>query len=307
MSRPPAYSIDDINEFVIPDEPIDTPTSANNQQSLSLTSQGALRSLASAGMFSGFMPKVDLSLTFSAFTTSTSTTNKVRERQYTGGDTLDEPVWATLKRDGLQILRRLFIVVWPMQLTKLASTHQLRLVNFAQANGLRLPSSLSRVVDVDEQDAGESATGILNQDLVLETLDWDLWGPLIFLLVFSVCLGMLATDTNGVFSGSFAFVWLFFFIIGLNIQLLGGTISFLSAISAAGYLMFPIVLGEVICLLLLKHKFFRIILMAVLNVWSIYVGLLSLKCLGVLPGRVLLAMYPLALMYCMLLWLVVIT
>lgn len=303
MSQPPAYSIDDVNEFIIADEPLE---GQPNYGSSGPTQSSSSGSRNTGGIFSGIMPKVDLSLTFSAFTTSTNTSSRVRERQYTGGDTLDEPVWATLKRDGSQIIRRLFIVVWPMQLTKMAITQQLRLVNFAQANGLRLPSTLSHVVvDVDEEQ--ENTTGILNRDLVMETLDWDLWGPLIFSLLFSVCLGVLAGDTNAVFSGLFAFIWFFYFVIGLNIQLLGGTISFLSAISAAGYLMFPIVLGEVICLLVLKLKFFRIILMTVLNMWSIYVGSLLLKCLGVLPGRVFLAMYPLGLMYCMLLWLVVIT
>lgn len=303
MSKLPNYTLEDANEFIIPDEPVESSPSyrSSGLDEISV----ALDHGHANNLLSGFIPKVDLSLTFSAFTTSSSTSVRVKELQYTGGDTLDEPVWHTLKRDGLQIIRRLFIVVWPMQLNKLAIANQKRLFNFAQVNGLRLPRNYSNVVDVD--DVTESNVGLSNEEVKIGTLDWDLWGPLIFSLVFLVCLGLSASDTNTVFSGSFAFIWFFYIVIGLNIQLLGGTISFLSAISAAGYSMFPIVMGEICCSIVLKLKFFRIILMFVLNLWSIYVGSLSLKCSGVLPGRVLLAMYPLALMYCALSWFVVIT
>lgn len=46
-------------------------------------------------------------------------------------------------------------------------------------------------------------------------VDWDLWGPLIFSLTYSVVLGLTSSHTNQVFSGSFALIWLFFIIIGL--------------------------------------------------------------------------------------------
>lgn len=272
-------------------------------------------------------PKVDLSSTFKPFTSNPPGNNKVKERQYTGGDTLDEPVLKTLTRDLSQIGRRLAIVIWPVQLQSLASKQQLRLVQFAQSNGVNLPQLIftqddhtqRQQNDVDDfeindeiegdEDIETAAMDDTQTALIKNNLDWDLWGPLIFSLVYSVSLGLSAPNnqTNQVFSGTFTFIWLFSIVIGLNIQLLGGNISFMSAISASGYSLFPIVVGLLLSALVIKWKFIRMIVMLVLCSWSIYLGVLSLKCSGVLPGKVLLAIYPIGLMYAVLGWLCVIT
>jgi len=306
--NPPKYTVNDVNDFIIPDEEVSTPETNSPNNNASTTNSNT-----STNIFSqfGFVPKVDLSSAFTSFSTAANVPDntRVKERQFTGGDTLDEPITATLKRDLMQIVKRLFIVIWPMQLEALALKQQQNFVQFAQANGIRVPELISQRIPVPEVE-DEQAVGVSNSDLIkYETLDWDLWGPLIFSLIFSVCLSLSGSgdQTNLIFSGSFAFVWVFYFVIGLNIQLLGGSISFLSAISAAGYSMFPIVLGEVLCSLLIKWKLLRLVLMSILNCWSIFVGQMSLKCSGVLPGRVLLANFPLALMFSALSWLVVIT
>ncbi|KAK6205630.1 uncharacterized protein RJT21DRAFT_118146 [Scheffersomyces amazonensis] len=324
----------DVDEFIIPDEDFEeTPTpkpksasntntygsqssSSNNNNNNTNTNNSSSNS-GSGNIFSqfGFTPKVDLSSTFAPFTSSANlpANNSVRERQYNGGETLDEPILETLKRDLFQIGKRLAIVVWPYQLAQLAKTQQSRLVDFAATNGIRLPDSIiaNRRISVShDADEEETGTGIESSELINQgNLDWDLWGPLIFSLVYSVTLGVSAPNqqTNSVFSGSFSFIWIFFIVIGLNIQLLGGTISFMSAISAAGYSMFPIVVGALISALVIKWKLLRLAILVILNIWSIYAGLMSLKCSGVLPGRVLLAMYPVGLMYSVLSWLVVIT
>lgn len=295
----------DVDDFIIADDE-NTSSSRNYNYNNSSTSP-----------FSAFnfVPKVDLSTAFGPFSgfggssgdPSLPSNIKIRERQYTGGDTLDEPVWETLKRDLLQIGKRLAIVVWPMQLANLAKQQQSRFLNFAQSNGINIPESLGNVMTVqpeEEDETGISSNQLINQD----NLDWDLWGPLIFSLVFSMILAFTnKNQTTEVFSGSFAFIWIFYFVIGLNVQLLGGTISFLSAISAIGYSMFPIVVGELISTLVIKWKWLRIIIMAVLDAWSIFAGVMSVKCSGVFPGRVLLAMYPVALFYSVLSWLVIIS
>ncbi|QWU88051.1 hypothetical protein CA3LBN_002316 [Candidozyma haemuli] len=278
----------DPSDFIIPDEA--APQPAPSQP-------------ASSGF--SWAPKVDLSSAFSPFIKSPQfqQNNTIRERQYSGGDTLDEPVWHTLKRDLLQIGRRLAVVVWPAQLKQLAYKNQQNLLNFASNNGVRLPSSLSHATSVPEDD--EDSQG--SDDVAV--LDWDLWGPLTFSLAYSVTMGLLApkSQTNVVFSGTFSFTWLFYLVVGLNIQLLGGTISFLSAISATGYSMFPLVVGALVNGLLIKWRLIRLIIMFILNAWSVYAAQMSLRCSGVLPGRVFLAIYPVALMYAVLSWLVVIT
>lgn len=257
-------------------------------------------------------PKVDLSSTFTPFVTSSEfqQNNTIRERQYSGGDTLDEPVWHTLKRDLAQIGRRLAIVVWPAQLQKMAQEQQARLVDMAAQKGIHLPSLVMHAVrPVSEDYGGDShnETQVLLESVV--SLDWDLWGPLLFSLAYSVTMGAAAPNkqTNVVFSGTFSFIWIFYLVVGINIQLLGGSISFLSAISATGYLIFPIVLGAVLSTLLIPWRLARLLLMLMLMIWSVYAASMSLKCLGVLPGRILLALYPVILMYATLSWLAVIT
>lgn len=312
----PKYSISDIDEFIIPDEEDDAPDYATINPATSFRPSGGASSTQTTtnGAFSGFssfMPKVDLASTFAPFATQEN--SKVQERQFSGGDTLDEPVWTTIHRDVLQIARRLQVVVWPMSLQKLALKQQLMLIDFAAQNGINLPDLVrNRTISVEDQDIDEERVGVqrsLSDYINKDSLDWDLWGPLVFSLGYSVALGLTtsSSQTSLVFSGSFLLIWLFYVVVGLNIQLLGGTISFLSAISAVGYLMFPITLGEILCALLIKWKLVRLILMTILNIWSIYAGVMSLKCSGVLPGRVLLAVYPVGLMYSVLSWLVIIT
>lgn len=293
------FVVADEPDFIIPDEepapkPAAAPAPARAPEPLPTSSA------------TGFpwIPSVDLSSAFAPFMNPLQG-NAVDERRYTGGDTLDEPVLETLRRDLGQIGRRVAAVVWPLQLQALARTQQARLVDLATLNGLRLPASVTNSArsvpayeDLDETEAVSVAT-----------LDWDMWGPLIFSLAYAVTMGVAAPaqQANVVFSGTFSFMWLFYLVVGLNIQLLGGLISFLAAISATGYLVFPIVVGALVSTLFLKWRFFRLVLMAVFSLWSIYAANLSLKCLGVLPGRVFLAIYPVGLMYVVLLWLVVIT
>lgn len=291
------------SNFIIPDEDVPSPAAASSNP-YSASAGGP-----SGGQSSFWTPKVDLSLAFTPFIKSKDfqETNTIRERQYAGGDTLDEPVWHTLRRDLAQIGKRLAIVVWPAQLKSMARAQQDRLVSLASDSGFRIPEQVINAVRPVVDDSEEAIGGGNSSDVA--ALDWDLWGPLIFLLVYSVTMGFAApgAQTNVVFSGTFTFIWVFYFIVGLNIQLLGGTISFFSAISATGYSMFPLVVGSVICTLFVKWRLLSLIILGVLFVWSDYAAIMSLRCLGVLPGRVLLALYPVSLMYAILAWLAIIT
>lgn len=290
------------DDFIIADEEAASASQPHQSQ------QEPAESLSN-GFNSFWTPKVDLLTAFTPFVTSLNfqQTNTIRERQYTGGDTLDEPVWQTLKRDLAQIGKRLAIVIWPAQLQQLAKSHQLGLINLATNNGIRLPLLIVNATRPVPEDEDED--NLEGNSSKVTALDWDLWGPLIFSLGYSVTMGLAApnSQTNSVFSGTFTFIWLFYLVVGLNIQLLGGSISFLSAISATGYSMFPIVIGAVVSTLFIKWKLVRLAIISVLDLWSVYAAVMSLRCSGVLPGRVFLAIYPVALMYAVISWLVVIT
>lgn len=283
----------DPEQFIIPDE--DTgftkrPAAVNSPLGNSSSSFGnsSAGSLANKSSTPFWVPKIDLSA-YPLFPGETRNPQKVERRQYQGNDTLDEPVWHTLRRELVQIGRRLALVVWPVQLQKMARQQQAKLADFAAKNGVLIPGQVPSTAET--ADALESGT---SQNGLLGALDWDLWGPLIFSLSYSVAVGLSASSLqkNFVFSMSFLFIWFFYLVTGANTQLLGGTVSFYSAISLTGYLMFPTVVGAVLSVLLLNRGWIRVLIMTVAAIWSIYAGLLSLRCSGVKMDRYLLAIYP---------------
>ena len=84
---------------------------------------------------------------------------------------MDEPVWETLKRDLLQIWRRLAVVVWPAQLQQMASKNQRKLLDFASSNGVRLPALMVHATSVpeDEEDH-QSLDAVSYTHLTLPTI-----------------------------------------------------------------------------------------------------------------------------------------
>jgi hypothetical protein len=119
---------------------------------------------------------------------------------------------------------------------------------------------------------------------------------------------MLSTQASSseVFSGVFALVWLTLAVIAINIQLLGGTISFFNALSTTGYALFPLLISATLSIFV-TWSFIRFILYIIFVSWAVYAATVNLKVNGVLPGRVFLAIYPVGLVYATLGWLCVIT
>ncbi|OBA22598.1 hypothetical protein METBIDRAFT_39895 [Metschnikowia bicuspidata var. bicuspidata NRRL YB-4993] len=280
------------NDYIIPDEPAPEPAAPAGARGRGAHNHSPGTETAAPGF--PWTPAVDLLAAFTPFFAPKTgpAAPRVSERRFAGGDTLDEPILETLKRDMLQIGRRVAAVVWPAQL-------QTRLAAVAAAGG---PVAAAAAAEAPGHVTHEAPGGLL-------PLDWDLWGPLVFLLAYAVTMGaaLPAAQTNMVFSGTFLLMWMFYLVVGFNVQLLGGTVSFLAAISAAGYLMFPLVAGALVSTAAVPWRMARLVVMAFCAVWSIYAASVCLRCLGVLPGRLFLAIYPVTLMYAVLAWLVVIT
>lgn len=267
------------------------------------TSSTAGTSGANGGFFnftSFTRPNIDLSTSLNPILKN----EQVREHSFTGGDTLDEPVWKTLERDVKAIGHRLFSVVWPASLSKLAKLQQHNLLIAARNSGLNVGINFDQLGQDLEADIANTPI----DDSDLKKLDWDLWGPLVFTLSFSVILGVLSpkASSSEVFSGVFALVWSALAVMALNIQLLGGTISFFNALSTTGYALFPMLVLAIVSVFV-KLSFVRFIVYITMVAWAIYAATVSLKVNGVLPGRVFLAIYPVGLVYATLGWLCVIT
>ncbi|KAK6442233.1 hypothetical protein LTR95_001535 [Oleoguttula sp. CCFEE 5521] len=200
-------------------------------------------------------------------------------------DTLDESVWATLRRDLLAVWEKMRQVLWPKYL--LGGSMQGKIV----------PTGLEDIRGIVGR--GLDADGLLQSGGMSEGLrDWDLWGPLLFCLLLSFFLSMNARDDqrSTVFSGVFALVWIAEAVVTLQIKLLGGNIAFFQSVCIIGYTLFPLVIAS---LLSAVHVPFivRIPVFIVLALWSLAAGVSILGGSGVVKGRLLLAVYPLFVFY----------
>ncbi|VVT51815.1 uncharacterized protein SAPINGB_P003222 [Magnusiomyces paraingens] len=271
--------------FIQPDHQIESDIPATPApKSVPTNPTTSANAAAASSSFMSNQPPPAYSLD-SAFTTTTG--DRVEQRRFMGGDTLDEPVTATLMRDVRGVGHRLRQVIWYSPATSLR-----------EARGLDPEAAGGFGYDPN---AAASAAHLTRQE-------WDLWGPLVFCLVIAVAMSMLAPNhqASEVFSGVFVLVWLGQMVVTLNIRLLGGNILFFHAMCVTGYCLFPLVIAAIISACVGSYLV-RIIADTILVAWAIFSATMGLKHSGVLPSRVFLAMYPVGLFYTGLGWLCVIT
>lgn len=173
-------------------------------------------------------------------------------------DTLDETVWATVRRDAALVQRNCAAVLLP--------------TNWGANGATRLR-------------------------------EWDLWGPLVFVLTLSSLLSAGVPNGHETFSVVFATVGLGAVALTANVLLLGGKIIFLQSVALLGYCVVPLCLASVLCLAS-ENKIFRFIVVAAAVTWS---GKASVPFVSaaVPNARRALAVYPVLLMYVFLGWLAV--
>ncbi|KAK9771282.1 putative Protein YIP [Seiridium cardinale] len=214
-------------------------------------------------------------------------------------NTIDETVWDTLRRDLLAVWSKMREVLYPRYLfggTMFESSEgfrgayaNLRGAGFGGARE-ELQSLAGRVMDPE---------ALLNQNNMTPGLrDWDMWGPLIFCLLLSMLLSYRAQSdqTDIVFSGVFAMVWIGEAVVTLQIKLLGGNISFAQSVCIIGYTLFPLVIAAMFSAVKLP-TIPRIPIYIVLVAWSLAAGVSILGGSGVVKNRVGIAVYPLFVFY----------
>lgn len=173
-------------------------------------------------------------------------------------DTLDETVWATVRRDAALVRRNCAAVLMP--------------TNWGANGATRLR-------------------------------EWDLWGPLVFVLTLSATLSAGVPDGHETFSVVFATVGIGAVALTANVLLLGGRIIFLQSVALLGYCVVPLCLASALCLAS-ENKIFRLVVTAAAVTWS---GKASVPFVSaaVPNARRALAVYPVLLMYVFLGWLAV--
>jgi hypothetical protein len=272
---------DDI--FITPDvETNNKPTSSKPKQSLNPVDPTPVQPQATANEplfnFSSFItPQIESFVQI-----------ETRERPFTGGNTLDESVLTTLHRDLSTIADKLLSILWPLRLRQSLIAVRKISDRISGNNG-----------DVEDS-IGSSGSDGLQDEYSSETLkkirDWDLWGPLVINLVFSLIITYLQsrsltgseTDSSNnsssqTFSAAFTLIWASLAILSVNIQLLspvqqrlenGGLtngvigLSFFQCISLLSYALFPIAIGGLTSVFI-PYKFIRLILNSMMLLWSL--------------------------------------
>jgi protein YIPF6 len=151
------------------------------------------------------------------------------DRAVAYNNTIDEPVWATLRRDLLAIWGKLREVLWPRYLFGGTMFEPGLHGAYAGLRGDQGEGGASLLGNARDE-LGTLAGRVLDPEALLSAnnmtpglRDWDLWGPLLFSLLLSVLLTINRSDQKDeVFSGVFAMVWIGEAVVTLQIKLLGG-------------------------------------------------------------------------------------
>ncbi|KAG7809179.1 hypothetical protein KL921_003176 [Ogataea angusta] len=219
---------------------------------------------------------------------------KFKENQFSGGNTLDESVLATLSRDLTSIGDKLLSILWPLRLRQ-----KLMLVRRV---GEQFPSTGSMISHTDsfnqhgifEERTPTEISNEYSEETIQKILDWDLWGPLVFVLSFSLIItylqskslssgGAESSETSQIFSASFSLIWVVLAVLSINIQLVSPVsqmtdngrltsgiigLSFFQCMSILSYTLFPIVLGG-LSSVFISWKLLRLVINSVMFLWSI--------------------------------------
>lgn len=136
-----------------------------------------------------------------------------------------------------------------------------------------------------------------------ELRDWDLWGPLLLCLVLAVILGSSAASSQKglVFSAVFMLIWLGSAMVTLNAKFLGAKLSFFQIVCVMGYCVAPMCLGALINLFVSSYWWAKLLVSFLAWTWSTYASLRFFRgC--VRPQREALVVYPIALFYFFMTW-----
>ncbi|XP_051149086.1 protein YIP4a-like [Andrographis paniculata] len=128
--------------------------------------------------------------------------------------------------------------------------------------------------------------------------DWDLWGPFFFIVFLGLILSWSASiEKSEVFAVAFALLAAGAVILTLNVLLLGGQIIFFQSLSLLGYCLFPLDMGALVCMVMVKfHVISKVVVVGVAMAWSSWAAYPFMST-AVTPNRKALALYPVLLMY----------
>lgn len=131
--------------------------------------------------------------------------------------------------------------------------------------------------------------------------DWDLWGPLLFMLALAITLSVGEREPSDVFALVFTEVGVGSLVLTANVTLLGGSVVFFQSLCLMGYCLFPVCLAAIVCVFV-RAMWVRTIALVAALAWS---SAAAVPFVGrsVRRERRALAVYPVLLMYVSIGWL----
>ena len=246
--------------------------------------------------------------------------------------TLDEPVMETILRDVRAVTTKLSLILSQRPFhtntnsgtaQSIASIYYHSLTPVVQYSVVSTSDSAATTTTNANSDGTNAAaiplppaatptTGMLTDDdrnIIAQLKDWDLWGPLVLCLSLGVILSLNApTDQAALtFAAVFVSISVGSTIVTMNVQLLGGTISFFQSVCVLGYSVFPLVISAfaIGCLKLLYIHWLWIhsIIVLIGSIWSLRISSIFIS-LYVRQERRALALYPVVYYYAFLSWLI---
>jgi len=134
--------------------------------------------------------------------------------------------------------------------------------------------------------------------------DWDLWGPLIMCLFLSVVLAITSSEgqTTIIFTGVFSIITFGAAAATANFMLLGGTVGFFPSVCAVGYCLVPLCVSSFVSAIV-SFIMVKLIIVPLGLWWS--VSSVSRFFAGQIPeNRRIIGIYPFALLYAILSWMI---
>ncbi|GIQ79561.1 hypothetical protein KIPB_000221 [Kipferlia bialata] len=125
---------------------------------------------------------------------------------------------------------------------------------------------------------------------------WDLYGPLIFCLVYTLSISLTSnSDMVKIFTIGFTVVFFGAVVVTLNSMLLGGKVSFFQVVCLLGYCVFPLAIGALLKVIF-SNVYVRALIALIGAAWAVFA---SVGFFGMLvkKERRLLAIYPIVLFF----------
>lgn len=230
--------------------------------------------------------------------------------------TLDEPVYDTIMRDVNSVIAKLRIVMRPLDYSSrslIRSSYSALATGSGTAAGSTTTEPAAGAAEEDDINNDTTILSEHDKNVLRQLKDWDLWGPLVVCLGLAVVLSFKApTDqTRLTFAAVFCSFWVGASVVTVNVQLLGGTISYFQSLCVLGYSVFPLLLAAVVVgtfkILLGGHGtlvlWLNLCVIAAGCLWALRVSSVFVG-LYIPPTRRALALYPVVFFYTFLAWLI---